>query len=185
MEGSSKCRFPHLVLNCEGTVLNRLQGPSNSTSRRRMWRYGPLVLWILFISFASTGEFSAQNTSSIIRPLLLWFFPKLTEAQFVFINLLTRKVAHFTEYAVLAFLARRALISSSKPTLRRYWFQISLALVVVYSLVDELHQRFVPSRTGSIYDSLIDIAGGLTILLIYKLWRKQVRVVASSSEFSR
>ncbi len=89
------------------------------------------------------------------------------------INLFTRKAAHFSEYAVLAFLARRAFISSSKPALRRYWFQLGLLLVVVYSLLDELHQSFVPSRTGSIYDSFIDMAGGLTVLLLYKFGRKR------------
>ena len=139
-----------------------------SSKRRRFWRYGPLVLWILLISFASTGEFSAANTSVIVRPLLLWLFPNLSEARLATIHFLTRKAGHFTEYAVLAFLARRAFISSSKAFLQRYWFQSALLLVVIYALLDEYHQSFVPSRTPSIYDSAIDIAGGLTILLIFK-----------------
>jgi VanZ family protein len=46
----------------------------------------------------------------------------------------------------------------------------SLALVVAYALLDEYHQSFVPSRTGSIYDSLIDISGGLVALLLIR-WR--------------
>ena len=139
-----------------------------SSARGRFWRYGPLVLWILLISFASTGEFSAANTSVIVRPLLLWLFPDLSEARLATIHFLSRKVGHFTEYAVLAFLARRAFISSSRAFLQRYWFQSALLLVVIYALLDEFHQSFVPSRTPSIYDSAIDIAGGLTILLIFK-----------------
>jgi VanZ family protein len=138
-------------------------------SRRRFLRYGPLVLWILFISFASTSEFSAANTSSILRPILLWLFPNLSEARLAAAHFLTRKAGHFTEYAVLAFLARRAFITSSHAFLQRYWFQIGLLLVVIYGLLDEFHQSFVPSRTPSIYDSAIDAAGGLTILLIFKL----------------
>jgi VanZ family protein len=43
-----------------------------------------------------------------------------------------------------------------------------VVLVVVYALIDEYHQSFVPSRTGTIYDSLIDMAGGLTALLVVK-----------------
>ena len=34
--------------------------------------------------------------------------------------------------------------------------------------MDEYHQSFVPSRTASIYDSMIDIAAGLTALLIVR-----------------
>ena len=137
---------------------------------RRFWRYGPLVLWILFISFASTNQFSASNTSEILRPLLLWFFPNLSESRLGAVHFLTRKAGHFTEYAVLAFLARRAFITSSLTIMRRYWFQLGLLLIVIYGLLDEFHQSFVPSRTPSIYDSAIDVAGGLTVLLIFKFY---------------
>jgi len=139
-------------------------------TRRRFWRYGPLVFWILFISFASTSEFSASNTSQILRPILLWLFPNLSESRLAAAHFLTRKVGHFTEYAVLAFLARRAFITSSLTIMRRYWFQLGLLLVVIYGLLDEFHQSFVPSRTPSIYDSAIDVAGGLTVLLIFKFY---------------
>jgi VanZ family protein len=142
---------------------------------QRLWRYGPLALWIVFISFASTSEFSATNTSEIFRPLLLWFFPNLSEPQLATAHFLTRKAGHFTEYAVLAFFARRAFVSSSRTFLRRYWFQAGLALVVIYALLDEFHQSFVPSRTPSIYDSAIDVAGGLAVLIIFKLCCKTPR----------
>lgn len=145
------------------------EGEIESSTRRRFWRYGPLLLWIVFISFASTAEFSAANTSRVLRPLLLWFFPNLSEAQLAAIHFIVRKAGHFTEYAVLAFLARRAFISSSKAFLQTRWFQLTLLLVVAYSLLDEFHQSFEPSRTASIYDSAIDVAGGLTVLLLFKL----------------
>jgi VanZ family protein len=144
-------------------------------THRRLWRYGPLVLWILLISFASTNQFSASNTSEILRPLLLWFFPNLSESRLAAVHFLTRKAGHFTEYAVLAFLTRRAFITSSHAFLRRNWFQLGLLLVVIYGLLDEFHQSFVPSRTASVYDSIIDIAGGLTVLLIFRFYGKNSR----------
>lgn len=144
-------------------------------THRRFWRYGPLVLWLLFISFASTNQFSASNTSEILRPLLLWFFPNLSESRLAAVHFLTRKAGHFTEYAVLAFLTRRAFITSSHAFLQRNWFQLGLLLVVTYGLLDEFHQSFVPSRTASVYDSVIDIAGGLTVLLIYRFYGKNPR----------
>jgi VanZ family protein len=80
--------------------------------------------------------------------------------------MVTRKVAHFAEYALLGFLAARAFRGSPRPGLQSRWFLASLALVVVYALLDEYHQSFVPSRTGTAYDSLIDMAGGLAALVI-------------------
>jgi VanZ family protein len=149
------------------------QGQSHFSTRQRLWRYGPLLLWILFISFASTSEFSAANTSRIVRPIFLWLFPDISEARLATIHFLTRKAAHFSEYAVLAFLAQRAFITSTNAFILRYWFQLGLLLVVLYALLDEYHQSFVPTRTPSIYDSAIDIAGGLTVLLIFKAYRKR------------
>jgi VanZ family protein len=140
--------------------------------RRRVWRYGPLLVWMAFISFASTRAFSADNTSRVIGPLLVWLFPTISPAQLDHAHHLIRKAAHFTEYAIFAFLAARALARSSQPVLRHGWFLISLLMVISYALVDEFHQSFVPSRTASIYDSLIDMSGGLCALLVYALWLK-------------
>jgi len=139
----------------------------------RAWRYLPLLVWMALIFFFSTGELSAGNTSRIVRPVLLWLFPEISEERIAFAHFLVRKGAHFTEYAVLALLAARAFYTSSRELLRRRWFTCALLLVVFYSLSDEFHQTFVPSRTGSIYDSFIDITGGLTALLCRKLWRRR------------
>jgi VanZ family protein len=143
------------------------------TRQQQAWRYGPLIVWLGFIFFASTGEFSAANTSRIIGPLLRWLFPSISDENLAFAHFLTRKVAHFTEYAILAWLAARAFTTSSNQILHRRWFLIALALVVLYALSDEYHQSFVASRTASIYDSLIDMSGGLTALLLYALRRRQ------------
>ena len=82
--------------------------------------------------------------------------------------MITRKLAHFTEYAILAFLAARAFSTSPRPGIRNRWFLISLLLIVIWALGDEYHQSYVPSRTGSLIDSFIDITGGLTALLIIR-----------------
>ena len=141
--------------------------------RNRLWRYGPLAAWLGFIFFASTGALSAPNTSRIIGPLLRWLFPGITEAQLLTAHFLTRKLAHFTEYAVLALLAARAFIPSTKELLRRRWLLSALLLVAAYALLDEYHQTFVPTRTGSLRDSMIDTAGGATALALLALWRRR------------
>lgn len=142
-----------------------------SSWRKRLWRYVPLVCWIGFIFFASTGAMSASNTSRIIGPLFKWLFPNITEAQLLFVHVTVRKSAHFTEYAILALLAARAFASSSRAQLRSGWFVAPLALVVVVALLDEYNQSFNPARTGTLRDSLIDISGGVTALVVLGLWR--------------
>lgn len=138
----------------------------------RLWRYGPLLVWMAFIFFASTAQLSASNTSRIIRPMLLWLFPDISEESLTFVHFIVRKLAHLTEYAILGLLAARAFLTSSHRGLRRRWFLSAWLLVIIYALSDELHQRFVPARTGSIYDSLIDITGGLMALSILAAWRR-------------
>jgi VanZ family protein len=135
---------------------------------RLLKQYLPLVVWLAFISFASTDGFNAANTSRIIGPLVLWLFPNTSAETLATIHFIIRKVAHFTEYAILGFLAARAFRTSPR------WFLISAVLIVVYALLDEYHQSFVPSRTASIFDSFIDMAGGITALLIVRRKRTQI-----------
>jgi VanZ family protein len=125
------------------------------------------------ISFASTGEFSAANTSSILSSVVRWLLPGISDKQLALIHLLTRKLGHFTEFAILGFFTARAFSTSSRNFLRRAWFRWGVLLVVIYAFLDEYHQSFVPSRTPSVYDSLIDITGGLTVLLAFVFWQKR------------
>ncbi len=144
----------------------------------RVRRYAPLVIWMGVIFFASTGEFSGANTSRIVRPLLLWLFPEISEEKIGLVHFIVRKVAHFSEYAVFALLAARAFANSSHEFLRRNFFYVTFLLIFLYSLSDEFHQSFVASRVGTIYDSLIDTAGGLTALILYTVWKRKSRAKA-------
>lgn len=139
---------------------------------RLLSRYLPLVTWLVFISVASSDSFSANNTSRIIGPLVLWFFPNTSPETLAVVHFIVRKIAHFTEYAILAYLAARAFRTSPRPALANRWFLAAFALVVVYALLDEYHQTFVPSRTASIYDSFIDMSGGLVTLLVLRYRRR-------------
>lgn len=139
----------------------------------RFRRYAPVVIWMAVIFAASTSALSGTNTSRIVGPILHWLFPNISDVKVEIAHLVVRKAAHVTEYAILALFTARALTTSSRATLRRWFFYATLFLVVVYSLSDELHQSYVASRTGSIYDSLIDILGGLTALTVYTVLRRR------------
>lgn len=144
----------------------------HATRPRSFSRFAPLIVWLAVIFMASTGEFSAANTGSWLEPLLRWFSPHISHESIALVHLLVRKMAHFTEYAILALLAVRAFSTSPNERLRRTWFVGAFLLVSLYAFSDEFHQSFVPSRTASVYDSLIDIAGGTTVLMLVQLWRK-------------
>lgn len=143
-------------------------GQSRQSLRPRIWRYAPLLFWMVVIFFASTGTFSGDNTSRLLRPFLLWLFPEISDERIAFLHFLTRKMAHFAAYAVLGLLAARAFASSSQRWLQEHWIAASAILVVAYALLDEFHQSFVAARTASIFDCLIDIAGGLFVLICLK-----------------
>jgi VanZ family protein len=140
---------------------------------RTFSRYVPLILWLGFITYASSDGFSASNTSRIIAPIVLWLFPNTSAETMTIIHLIIRKIAHFTEYGILGYLAVRAFRTSPGLGISRNWVLLSLSLVVVYALIDEFHQSFVPSRTASIYDSFIDMTGGLTVILLLRLWYRE------------
>ena len=87
-------------------------------------------------------------------------------------DLLFKKGAHFTVYAVLAVLFRRAL-----PAGRRIW-TLPWVLTVLYAASDEWHQSFVPGRHPQVTDVLIDASGAAAGLLIF-WWRQRRKAEAS------
>lgn len=144
---------------------------SNSPGfRSRLWRYGPIVIWAAAIFVFSSSLFSGSNTSSVLRPLVLWIFPGISDAGLALVHGLVRKAGHFLEYAILAVLIARAFRGSTREFLRKHWFAVALVFVALYALSDEFHQSFVASRTASLYDCVIDTAGGFVALALIA-WR--------------
>ena len=68
-----------------------------------------------------------------------------------FWDLILRKLAHMTEYALLFVVWRRALPGRSP------W--LAAAIAVGYAATDELHQSFVDGRHGTPVDVAVDAAG--------------------------
>jgi len=127
----------------------------------------PVLLWMIFIFIGSTDLMSAEHTSRFIAPFLRWFVPDVSATTIASIQLFVRKCAHLTEYAILASLLFRAFGQNQRRVGRA--FAVSFFIAAIYAALDEFHQSFVPSRTGSPYDVAIDCAGALAGLLIY--WR--------------
>jgi len=135
------------------------------TASSRFWRYAPLVLWAVLIFIGSGDVLSGTHTSILLRAVR-WLFPNARSESLALFHLFVRKAGHLTEYAIFATLAARAFRASWHAWLRRHWFWVSLLLAIFYALSDEFHQSFVPSRTASIHDCLIDSVGALIALTI-------------------
>ena len=123
--------------------------------------WGVVGTWMAVIALLSGEPFSAENTNHYLDPMLRFFFPHLTAAQFTFAHFVVRKSAHVTEFFILGCLAFWASRRGRQPRWRTAWMLQAIGLAVAYSLVDELHQAFVPNRTSSLTDSAIDSLGAV------------------------
>ena len=111
--------------------------------------------------------------------MVRWLLPHASEDTVQAMVFGVRKCAHLTEYAILAVLCWRVLKpagDSSAWSWRRAGN--SLLIVALYAATDEIHQAFVPSRQGSVWDVLLDTAGaavGLLLLRVFYRWREASR----------
>lgn len=106
-----------------------------------------LVAWMALIFFLSQDSDSGTHSGwilDLLRALFPWAVPET--AHFVL-----RKLAHFSEYAVLFFLWRWNNVSAP----------LSFIFTAFYAGTDEFHQAFVPGRGPSLLDVAIDSSGAL------------------------
>ena len=74
---------------------------------------------------------------------------------------------HIPIYFILAYLLLRIF----KAVEHRYAFQVAILLAVLVGVADELYQGFVPGRTTSITDLLLDALGSSLVLLFRRFSR--------------
>ena len=146
---------------------------------RWLWAYGPPLLLMLLIFAVSTDVGSSVHSGRFIGYLLNWFglARRMTPGQLDLVNHYIRKLGHVTEYALLAGLMHRAL-AATHPTRTRWaprLVLLALGLAVLYAASDEFHQRFVPSRTSSGWDVLLDAIGGSVGLAVKRWWEARWR----------
>ncbi len=130
--------------------------------------WGAVLVWmvLLFLLSAQTADESSslsavptQWLAALLRPLL----EKLPEEERLALTenltFITRKSAHFIGYTILGALSCAAFRLSGLKPLPAYCS--SAAFSLLYAVSDEIHQSFVPGRSGEIRDALIDLAGAL------------------------
>ena len=129
------------------------------------------ALWAALISIFSTDSFSSEHTSGYIIPALHWLFPRASMETLEVMHAVIRKTAHLTEYFVLGtflFLAQRG----EKKEWKLRWALWAIVMCAGYASFDEFHQSFVPSRTASPWDSLIDTTGASVAQCVFWIWHR-------------
>lgn len=112
----------------------------------------PVIVWAAFIFYLS----SIPDLRSSLPDM--W-------------DLVMRKFAHAAEYAVLAVLILRAILSTSQKSPKKS-LVIVIVIVALYAISDELHQLFVEGRVAAPFDVLIDTAGGTIGLFLFLQLKK-------------
>jgi len=124
----------------------------------------PPLAWMVIIS-PTNKLLNANSTSHFFIPVLKWLFPHADQTTIDLLHIGIRKFFHFFNYALLTILICRAFRGKS-IIWRPQWVILAGMIAIGYGALDEYVQNFIPSRTGSLRDWLIDSSGVVCVLSI-------------------
>ena len=139
-----------------------------------------LIIWLIaiFIFSNDVGSSSSEKSDSIAT-LIVEFISDITGNDYTDSKLndmidtcvvIIRKGAHFLEYFILGILVINVIKDYKELNVKICI--ISILLCMLYAISDEVHQLFVPDRTGKITDVLIDTSGSSLSVFTYYLMYK-------------
>jgi VanZ family protein len=139
---------------------------SSSSRAARYWisAWLPVALGIAIIVAESTAYFGADHTSGPLRWLFQLLFGPVSDAHWDFLHHIIRKSGHFLGYGAIGL----AWLRAWRMTLTAAPFHTDAALALLGTAMlaswDEWHQGFLPNRTSSPWDVLLDCCGALVML---------------------
>jgi VanZ family protein len=145
-----------------------------SSKRRSIWywlsAWCPVIAAICVIMLESTMWFGADHTNGPLRWVWEHVFGPVTNERWLIVHHHIRKTGHFLGYGTMGLLWLRALWMSLPRA--GYLLDATLALVgtAIVASADELHQSFLPNRTGIPSDVLLDCGGAVVLLLLAYLF---------------
>ena len=149
------------------------------------------ALWLALIAIESTDLLSSSHTGSFLYSLLTSVFGRIDVAKFIYWHAIGRKIGHVLGYGILSVLLFRAWhVTLPFADQRRWswrWAQVAVYGTVLVASLDEWHQSYIPSRTGTWHDVMLDgcagIAAQILIYLLVRGWRRDAsrRNVESSA----
>lgn len=156
--------------------------------------WGPVLVWLGVIRLESTDMASANNTTGVLYEVITVVAPRVEPSFVEQLDAVLRKTGHFLGYGILSALVFFALRNTNRDLLRRVlrrpwgiyrrdnwraeWVFIGMLATIVTAASDEIHQTFIPSRTGRWQDVVIDTCGAAVIqLMIYivmtRVWKRR------------
>jgi len=145
-------------------------------------RWWPVLVWLGVIRLESTDMASASNTSGVLYTVIAAVAPHVDESFVSQLDEILRKTGHFAGCAILSGLVFLALKTTNydrlRPLLRRPWgiyrrdfwrwdwALLGMLVTVVTAAADEIHQSFLPSRTGQWQDVVLDACGAAVLQAI-------------------
>lgn len=142
---------------------------------KKVIRWLPVLLWmgIIFYLSAQPAKESSE-LSSVVMNWLLVLVENWLAVDESFFHFVVRKGAHLSAYFILAVLTMFAVETSFSQ--KRIQAGVVFVICVLYAMSDELHQLFVPGRSGQISDVGIDAVGAILGIGIYIIVQKGLRV---------
>lgn len=159
----------HLNGTATGANAPRSNASRPNSSRPNLLRaWWPAAVWILIITFESTDMWSARNTGSMLYALLTHFFGNINLRSFLIFHHYFRKTGHVLGYGMLSLLLLRGWRATFGYTHALLWRTALLSWfgTLFVASMDEWHQSYIPSRTGTPWDVLLDTVAGTIFLII-------------------
>ena len=157
----------------------------NSDRKQVIKTWIAAILWLILIAFESTDWLSSSNTSRILYPLL-HYFTGVDPIRFLVWNYYIRKAGHVAGYFGLSLLLYRAW-HATIPLGHLYrwsiqWARISFFMTALVACLDEWHQTYLASRTGSLHDVVLDSTAAFAAQVVIFVWAYVHRSTGQSEE---
>ena len=148
------------------------------------------MVWLGVIRMESTDTASAANTTVVLYKVIAVIAPHVQPSLVQQLDEVLRKSGHFLGYGILSVLVFLALRNTNRDRVRPLlcrtwgtylsdlwraeWVLIGMLATVVTASFDEIHQTFIPSRTGRWQDVVLDTIGGAALQLVVYLLSARV-----------
>ena len=143
-----------------------------SSAKRIVKVWLPSAFWVGVIALESTNLGSAEHTGWILYPVLHFLF-RVSHAQFADWHMVLRKTGHVIGYSILSLLLFRSWRATFPRLSTRWCLQWAVLAQLSASMVatlDEWHQSFLPSRTGTYKDVILDSAAAAAVQVLLFLF---------------
>ena len=155
----------------------------------QIWVWMPVLIAGAVIATESTNTFSAEHTGHWVRAMIEALFGQSAASDWAEINHVLRKTGHFCGYGTvcLTFLRAWLLELGGITDLGRAVWRWRCCLLAVLctatvASLDEWHQSFIPSRTGTPVDVALDSCGAMASCgLVWLLFWRSKRAATGSA----